>query len=227
MAINNSCPPRLAPESLGRIEALLGQPAYKAPGVLLYEGDSLALMAKLTGQLVDLTITSPPYNIGKEYELARPLAEYLDWCSDWVRSVHRLTKPSGAFWLNLGYIGLPGRAKAIPLPYLLWERMPFFLIQEVVWNYGAGVASSSSFSPRNEKFLWYVKDAENYAFDLDAVRDPDVKYPNQKKNGKLTWLPGRIRIWKGFSFQGLHTIKMRPKLPSWVYPTGLALRPES
>jgi adenine-specific DNA-methyltransferase len=40
-------------------------------------------------------------------------------------------------------------------------------------------------SPRNEKILWYVKDKENYTFNLDSIRDPDVKYPNQKKNGKL------------------------------------------
>jgi adenine-specific DNA-methyltransferase len=37
--------------------------------------------------------------------------------------------------------------------------------------------------------LWYVKDPEDYTFDLDAVRDPDVKYPNQKKNGKLRCNP--------------------------------------
>ncbi len=41
------------------------------------------------------------------------------------------------------------------------------------------------FSPRNEKFLWYVKDSQKYLFNLDDIRDPNVKYPNQKKNGKL------------------------------------------
>ena len=50
--------------------------------------------------------------------------------------------------------------------------MPFFLVQDVVWNYGAGVAARTSFSPRNEKFLWYVKDADRYTFNLDEVRDP-------------------------------------------------------
>ncbi len=40
-------------------------------------------------------------------------------------------------------------------------------------------------SPRNEKFLWYVKNPEQFSFNLDAIRDKDVKYPNQKKNGKL------------------------------------------
>src|SRR5207249_4499175 len=99
------------------------------------------------------------------------------------------TSPTGAFWLNLGYISLPGRARAIPIPYLLWDRVPFHLIQEVVWNYGAGVAARTAFSPRNEKFLWYVKDAADYMFNLDDIRDPDVKYPNQKKNGKLKCNP--------------------------------------
>jgi adenine-specific DNA-methyltransferase len=99
--------------------------------------------------------------------------------------VYRLTRSDGAFVLNLGYVAVPGKAKAVPLPYLLWNRCRFHLVQEIVWNYGAGVAARRSLSPRNEKLLWYVKDPDNYAFNLDAIRDPDVKYPHQKKNGKL------------------------------------------
>lgn len=163
----------------------LGEPAFEAPGVLLYHVDALAAMPLLPPEIVDLTITSPPYNIGKEYEVPMPLDNYLQWTTTWTHEVHRLTKPFGGFWLNLGYLGIPSRAHAIPLPYLVWERIPFYLIQEVVWNYGAGVATKRMFSPRNEKFLWYVKSPEQYTFNLDAVRDPDVKYPNQKKNGKI------------------------------------------
>jgi adenine-specific DNA-methyltransferase len=99
--------------------------------------------------------------------------------------VYRITRPDGSFWLNVGYVEMSQKGKAIPLPYLLWNRSPFYLLQEIVWNYGAGVAAKKSLSPRNEKFLWYVKDANNYTFNLNAIRDPDVKYPQQKKNGKL------------------------------------------
>ena len=115
--------------------------------------------------------------------------EYVRWCAEWCRQVHALTTPTGAFWLNVGYVPLAGRGKAVPLPYLLWDKTPFFLMQEVVWNYGAGVACRNSFSPRNEKFLWYVKTGKQYTFNLDDVRDPDVKYPNQKKEGKLRCNP--------------------------------------
>jgi adenine-specific DNA-methyltransferase len=176
-------------ERFAQIADALGAPYYSGHGVTLYKRDCLDAMRQLPAEFIDLTVTSPPYNIGKSYETARQFTEYLGWCADWMQEIHRITTAKGAFWLNLGYVAVPGRAKAVPLPYMLWDKTPFFLIQEIVWNYGAGVASKLSFSPRNEKFLWYVKDPTDYVFNLDEVRDPDVKYPNQKKNGKLKCNP--------------------------------------
>jgi len=172
-----------------RIKKFLGEPVYENKDVLLYQGDSLKILQNFDRDSIPLTVTSPPYNIGKEYEEILDLDEYLDWCEKWVNQIYRLTSKNGGFWLNLGYISIDGKAKAIPIPYLLWDRVPFYLVQEVVWNYGAGVAARKLFSPRNEKFLWYVKNSENYIFNLDDVRDPNVKYPNQKKNGKLKCNP--------------------------------------
>ncbi len=170
------------------VEAL-GEPYWRDAHVALYCADALEALSHLPAESVGLTVTSPPYNIGKEYEQPLALDDYIEWSAQWIASVYDATAPEGAFWLNLGYVSYPGRAKAIPIPYLLWDRVPFYLAQEVVWSYGAGVAARTSFSPRNEKFLWYVKDAEHYTFNLDDVRDPDVKYPNQKKNGKLKCNP--------------------------------------
>lgn len=169
--------------------SVLGPPAFHRPGVMIYQLDSLEAMRRLPPAIVDLTVTSPPYNIGKEYESKTDVERYVSWCADWIALVARLSAPHAAFWLNVGYLSLPDRAKCLPIPYLLWDKVPMFLLQEVVWNYGAGVASRKTFSPRNEKFLWYVNDREHYTFNLDDVRDPNVKYPNQKKNGKLKCNP--------------------------------------
>lgn len=171
------------------VKDTLGPPDYECGGIYLYNRDCLEAMKLLGSSLVSLTVTSPPYNIGKEYEQPLELDRYLNWCQQWIAEVARLTSDAGAFWLNLGYVKKDGEARAIPLPYLLWNRIPLFLMQEIVWHYGAGVAARNSFSPRNEKFLWYVKDETRYTFNLDDVRDPDVKYPNQKKNGKLKCNP--------------------------------------
>jgi adenine-specific DNA-methyltransferase len=172
------------PAALDAVRDALGAPAYDRHGVLLYEGDCVELLRRLPEGLVDLTVTSPPYNIGKEYETALAVEDYLDWCERWIQGIHRATAGNGAFWLNLGYMPVPGRGRAVPIAYLLWDRVPFYLVQEVVWHYGAGVAARRAYSPRNEKFLWYARDAEDFHFDLDAVRDPNIKYPNQFKNGK-------------------------------------------
>ncbi|MBN2286580.1 MAG: site-specific DNA-methyltransferase [Tissierellales bacterium] len=170
---------------LQEIKTFLGKPYFESEKFLLYNMDCIDGMKYLPNEFIDLTITSPPYNIGKEYERILPLDEYLDWSEEWITEVYRLTNEFGSFWLNLGYIEIKNKAKAIPLPYLLWDRVPFYLIQEIVWHYGAGVAGRKFYSPRNEKFLWYVKNSSTYTFNLDDVRDPNVKYPNQKKNGKI------------------------------------------
>lgn len=168
---------------------ILGRPDYITDRVAIYNTDCLEAMGRLPTDLIDLTVTSPPYNIGKEYEFISDLTDYVAWCKRWIEQIHRVSRDNAAFWLNLGYLSVPSKGLAVPIPYLLWDKTDFFLLQEVVWNYGAGVACRTRFSPRNEKLLWYVKDPENYVFNLDEVRDPDVKYPNQKKNGKLKCNP--------------------------------------
>lgn len=173
-----------AQNRLAAIQAVLGPAAYDRHNVLLYQGDCVELLSLVSEDTFDLTVTSPPYNIGKEYEAKRDIAEYIDWCATWIAEVYRVASFDGAFWLNLGYLSVPNTARAIPIPYLLWDRVPFFLVQEVVWQYGAGVAAKLAYSPRNEKFLWYARDQNAVYFDLDAVRDPNIKYPNQFKNGR-------------------------------------------
>lgn len=177
------------PNSLDQIRALLGPASYDDGSALIYQGDCQQLMNILPDGIVSLTVTSPPYNIGKEYEKPLPLLEYLQWCESWMAQIHRITSRSGSFWLNIGYVPVENEGKAVPLAYMLWDKTQFFMQQEVVWTYGAGVTAKKTFAPRNEKLLWYVKNPKDYTFNLDSVRDPDVKYPNQKKNGKLKCNP--------------------------------------
>ena len=142
-------------------------------------------MKQLPEKIIDCTITSPPYNIGKEYEEVSDVHEYVEWLARIFAETERATNSKGSLFLNLGYLKIENTARAIPIPYLLWNRVPMYFQQEIVWNYGAGVACKNYLSPRNEKICWYVKDKDNYTFNLDEIRDPNVLYPNQKKNGRL------------------------------------------
>ena len=169
----------------------IGKPLYSNAGFILYNGDACELMRALGKERIsfDLTVTSPPYNIGKEYERPMSVEDYIAWCSKWMSSIYDITTPTGAFWLNVGYLEVPGKGLCVPIPYLLWDRSRFFLLQEIVWKYGAGVSTKNRLTPRNEKWLFYVKDARDYTFRLAYIRDPNVKYPNQKKNGKFRCNP--------------------------------------
>lgn len=163
----------------------LGTPYHETERCILFCGDTLALQKKLTPGIFDLAITSPPYNIGKEYESVKPPDEYVDWSVEWINGTSRLLKRNGALLLNLGYVSIENRGRAIPIPYLLWDKIPLYLNQEIVWNYSAGVACKNYLSPRNEKVMWYVRDDKDYTFNLDAIRDKNIKYPNSRRNGKL------------------------------------------
>jgi len=166
------------------LTSMLGTPYYEADGCILFCGDTLELQKNITEKYFNAVITSPPYNIGKEYENIKPLEEYIEWSAEWINDSSRVLNPAGALLLNLGYVSIENVGRAIPLPYLLWDKISLFLNQEIVWNYSAGVACKNYLSPRNEKILWYVKDEKRYTFNLDPIRDKNVKYPNSKRNGK-------------------------------------------
>lgn len=174
-----------------KLSRAIGEPFYSDNGFILYRGDSTEFLEKLAEFeiQVDLTLTSPPYNIGKEYEKLMSVEDYIRWCEKWMRQIYKITKGNGSFWLNVGYLEVPEKGLCVPIPYLLWDKSSFYLLQEVVWKYGAGVSAKRRLSPRNEKWLFYAKNPKDYTFNLDGIRDPNVKYPNQKRNGKYRCNP--------------------------------------
>lgn len=174
-----------------KIKNVLGSPYYENGRAIIYNVDCVEAIDKLITSDIEInsTITSPPYNIGKEYEKILAIEEYVSWISGIINQIYQITKNNGSFIFNVGYLKVEGKGRAVPIPYLLWDKIPFYLTQEIIWNYGAGVACRNYLSPRNEKVLWYVKNEDDYTFNLDPIRDPNVKYPNQKKNGKLRCNP--------------------------------------
>ena len=173
-------------ETFQKIEKLLGKPYHETDFGVIYNMDCETGIDRIKDLLcINATITSPPYNIGKEYESVIDNEKYIDWLKRIFGLCSDATTSNGALLLNIGYFKIEGIGHSVPISYLIWNKINMFFQQEIVWNYGAGVSAKNYLSPRNEKILWYVKDKDNYTFNLDEIRDPDVKYPNQKKNGKL------------------------------------------
>lgn len=69
----------------------------------IYEENCLNTFTRMPENYLDLTVTSPPYNLGIQYDLyvdSRPYADYFAWTEYWLRELYRVTKPDGRVCIN-------------------------------------------------------------------------------------------------------------------------------
>ena len=143
--------------------------------------------------IFDLVVTSPPYNIGKEYENQMPLDEYIAWQKRILEKIYLRLKPSGSICWQVGnYVD---NGSIVPLDFEfapIFKQLSMQLRNRIVWHFGHGLHSKKRFSGRYEVVLWYTK-TDDYIFNLDDVRVP-AKYPGKRsfkgpKKGQLSGNP--------------------------------------
>lgn len=148
--------------------------------VVMLRGDNLEHLKVIPSNSVDLIVTSPPYNIGKDYETVLPLDEYLGIQRAVIAECVRVLRPSGNLCWQVGF-SKDGK-EILPLDivlYPLFKEFELKLKNRIVWSFGHGMHAQKRFSGRHETILWFVKDLEDAYFDLDAVRVPQ-KYPGKR-----------------------------------------------
>lgn len=161
--------------------------------LILYEGDTLGLLKSIPSGFVNLIVTSPPYNLGKEYETKKSLDDYLQQQAKVINECYRVLNEKGSLCWQVGnYVS---NGEIIPLDivlYPIFAKLNLHLRNRIIWHFGHGLHASKRFSGRYEVILWFTK-SEQYTFNLDEVRIPQ-KYPNKKyfkgpKRGELSGNP--------------------------------------
>ncbi len=97
-------------------------------------------MEELPDNSVHLMVTSPPYNVGKDYDENLTLQEYRQFLKQVWKEVYRTLVPGGRACINIANLG---RKPYIPLHAFIVEDMlelDFLMRGEIIWN----KASSSS-----------------------------------------------------------------------------------
>lgn len=163
--------------------------------VVLFHGDRLDLMKSLPDKSVKLVVTSPPYNIGKEYEKRRELDAYLADQEQTIKEAVRILDDKGSLCWEVGnHIAKDG--EVYPLDILIYpiaKKYGLKLRNRIVWHFGHGLHSTKRLSGRHEAILWFTK-SDNYTFNLDPIRVPQ-KYPGKRnykegvKKGQLSGNP--------------------------------------
>ncbi|MFN7105587.1 MAG: DNA-methyltransferase [Pyrobaculum sp.] len=117
-------------------------PAELLDKVLL--GDAREVLKKMPNSSVHLVVTSPPYNVGKEYDKDLTLGEYLEFLREVAEQLYRVLVWGGRVCINVANLG---RRPYIPLArYVgeIFEEVGFLMRGEIIWHKGGGVASSST-----------------------------------------------------------------------------------
>lgn len=160
---------------------------------MIVQADNIEYMASIATDSVDLVVTSPPYNLGKEYEGKLSLPSYLEIIEPVIEECVRITKPDGHLCWQVGHYVQAG--EVVPLDiifYPLFKMRGLKLRNRIVWTFGHGLHCKKRFSGRHETILWFSK-SDQHTFNLDPVRVPS-KYPQKRhfkgpKKGQLSGHP--------------------------------------
>jgi site-specific DNA-methyltransferase (adenine-specific) len=101
-------------------------------------------MDELPDSSVHLMVTSPPYNVGKEYDDDLTLDEYRDFLSKVWEEVYRVLVPGGRVCLNVANLG---RKPYLPLHAYLAEDMlktGLLMRGEIIWNKASSAGGSTA-----------------------------------------------------------------------------------
>lgn len=147
--------------------------------LVLYQGDTGDFIDSLPNETVKLIVTSPPYNLGKEYEDRVSIERYLEEQAHTIERLRRILHPQGSICWQVG--NFVDRGEVFPLDiyyYPIFKRLGLQLRNRIIWHFEHGLHTSKRFSGRYETILWFSKSAD-YTFNLDPVRVPS-KYPGKR-----------------------------------------------
>ena len=156
-------------------------------------GDCRDLLRALPDECVDLVVSSPPYNLGKEYEPRLALKTYLAEQQEILTECVRILKSTGSIYWQVGAFSDRGRLVPLDIRFFpVLEDLGMIPRNRIVWIRQHGLHGRRKFSCRHETILWFTK-SDDYRFDLDAIRVPQ-KYKNKKhhtgkKRGQLSCHP--------------------------------------
>jgi len=146
---------------------------------LFIAGSATDSLQHIPSESIDTVITSPPYWKQREYADSDciggepTIRAYVDALLIIFAHIHRVLKPTGSFWLNLGDTYQDKNLSAIPwrVAIALQDEQGWLLRNDVVWNKLKGAPDNSKDKLRNvHEFVFHFVKQKSYYYDDMAVR---------------------------------------------------------
>jgi len=145
----------------------------------IHNEDCYKFLKKLPSNSIDLIVSSPPYNLGREYEMRQALQLYLDNQKKVLEECCRVLKNSGSIFWQVGAYSEKGIFIPLDIPFFqILENLNMKPRNRIIWARQHGLHARNKFSCRHETILWFTK-SDKYKFSLKDIRVPQ-KYQNKK-----------------------------------------------
>jgi len=133
-------------------------------------------MTELPDNSVHLMVTSPPYNVGKDYDNNLSLKEYRALLKRVFKETYRTLVPGGRACINIANLG---RKPYIPLHSFIIEDMHaigFLMRGELLWNKGSSASPSTAWGTWLKAYNPVLRDIHEYILvfckDTFTLRNP-------------------------------------------------------
>lgn len=154
-------------------------------------------MSELPDNSVHLMVTSPPYNVGKEYDENLSLKEYRELLKRVFKETHRVLVPGGRACINVANLG---RKPYLPLHSYIIEDMHdigFLMRGEILWDKGSSASPSTAWGTYLKANNPVLRDIHEYI--LVFCKDTFTRLnPHKRKStiSKEEFLEFTKSVWK-------------------------------
>lgn len=144
---------------------------------------------------IGLAFTSPPYNVGKDYDDDITLEAYLQLIQNVGREVYRVLRPGGRYVINVANLG---RKPYIPIHAFFWDihtSIGFLPMGEIVWQKGKGANSSTAWGSWLSSKAPRLRDVHEY---LLVLAKQDFSRPDSGESDipRDEFMAATLSVWE-------------------------------
>jgi modification methylase len=152
-------------------------------------------MNQIPDNSVSLAFTSPPYNVGKDYDEDIGLNEYLDLIREVGQDVYRTLRPGGRYVINIANLG---RKPYIPMHmffYNIHVDVGFLPMGEIIWKKAKGANGSCAWGSWKSAKSPRLRDIHEY---LLVFAKQDYSRPDKGKSdiSSEEFMEATLSVWE-------------------------------
>jgi len=152
-------------------------------------------MEELPANSVALMVTSPPYNVGKEYDNDLTEKEYLSLLKSVFLETHRVLEPGGRACVNVANLG---RKPYIPLASRIIGLMldlGFLMRGEIIWKKANGANGSCAWGSYMSASNPTIRDLHEYILVFSKGRFDRVRKKGENTISAEEFMRATLSVW--------------------------------